>query len=205
MTETEDALRLQWLRQIRRGWRRSRDGSQYRDVAGLGRVTMIGPLAEGGFVLWVDSETESYVTCCGIGLVHVFATIEEALSSAFDLAEDYEQPGAAARRRRLHKRPFVCHDCEMKYDTYNVEDFVWWAATRNDDCHYCFLCLRCLEHRFGRKLTGKDFHDGADRGRRATVEHRSDGWHVLIGCEDIGTREAKVLLGEHNAAIGGHG
>ena len=66
---------------------------------------------------------------------------------------------------------FQCHDCELlllirpagfmsfgsgwQSDWFMVKDSVWRQTQRDDPCR--FLCVGCMEHRIGRKLSAADF------------------------------------------------
>jgi len=89
--------------------------------------------------------------------------------AASDLVQSdlFPLDAARAKARRDHtagrRRP-LCADCGVDTfaigEWYMVKDEVWDAAGGLSGYLDCFfLCIECLEHRLGRRLTPNDFTD----------------------------------------------
>lgn len=78
------------------------------------------------------------------------------------------------RTVRLAGHVFTCGDCQqmlhmrgdglfsfgaLETDWFMVKDSVWRQSQRNNPRR--FLCIACLEHRIGRKLSATDFRRSA--------------------------------------------
>lgn len=62
----------------------------------------------------------------------------------------------ATRKPKPYSRK-GCDDCGGVDEPYLVKNHVWQKSKKGKG----FLCLSCLEHRIGRLLTLKDFHETA--------------------------------------------
>ena len=101
-----------------------------------------------------------------------------------------------ARRRQMRHRIcgtiLRCHDCDAiltvrpygvafgtdwSGDWFMVKDSVRRRGQRDDKCR--FLCVGCLEHRIGRKLSADDFRRSAkvnfEGQKSAKLRHRMRG------------------------------
>src|SRR5262245_19744556 len=83
---------------------------------------------------------------------------------------------------------FACDDCNgilmwlnllgggWAGDWYMVKDRVWRRGQRRTPCR--FLCVQCLEHRIGRRLSARDFKRSAKvnfEKHSARLRHRMRG------------------------------
>jgi hypothetical protein len=93
---------------------------------------------------------------------------------------------------------FLCDDCDAVLavrptfgsgwdnDWFMVKDSVWRCGQRAGKCR--FLCIGCLEHRIGRKLTTNDF-------RRSAKVNFVGQKSVVLRRRMKGLKPAKRLVG----------
>jgi len=91
---------------------------------------------------------------------------------------------------------FLCYDCNVDTsysgDYYMVHDALWKQAMPNE---YGMLCMRCLEHRIGRKLCSDDFTDCNANHVSQKVQHIRA---VAPTCHQHGRM---VVVNEHTSVL----